>query len=72
MCVYMNVLFVFLTEKTWIKSDDKTFLRDKVTFSIFVTMFLSEVLYYADDAAFLCVKPEDGFWKTLTKEKHQP
>lgn len=39
----------------------KYFLRDKITFSIFVTMFLAEVPYYADDAAFLSVKPVDGF-----------
>lgn len=76
-CAYMNVFFVFLTEKTWIKFKynsqvTKQFLRAKITFSIFCHHVSFWSILLCRRLHFLCVKPEDGFWKTPTTEKHQP
>lgn len=72
MCVYECFGF-FKIEKTWIKfkcnSQMKHFLRDKITFSIFVTMFLSEVSYYADDAAFFACKTSGWILKETNQRK---
>lgn len=47
----------------------KHFLRDKITFSIFVTMFLAEVPYYADDAAFFARKKSGWILKESNQRK---